>query len=100
MYLKNKNGTENKNVVFEVGDNNLRDPLNARRRGGGTHNSKSLGLRSKRTIRCRACRVPGHNRLTCPLLREPNDGGRNAYGTPLSLAEEDMFFTDEDLNAA
>ncbi|XP_057452796.1 protein FAR1-RELATED SEQUENCE 5-like [Lotus japonicus] len=32
--------------------------------------SSASGLTTKRTIRCSACRVAGHNRLTCPLLRD------------------------------
>ncbi|XP_057419214.1 protein FAR1-RELATED SEQUENCE 5-like [Lotus japonicus] len=32
--------------------------------------ASSSGLTTKRTIRCTACKVAGHNRLTCPLLRD------------------------------
>lgn len=77
LYLKNKNGNQNDNAG-NVGVQGLRDPMNLRRKVGRTHNSTS-SLKIKHTTKRGACRVPGHNRLTCPLLKEPCDVGDHMY---------------------
>ncbi|KAJ1395697.1 hypothetical protein SESBI_33148 [Sesbania bispinosa] len=55
----------------------LRDPLRVRHKGS-VRGSSSRGLRAKRTTKCSYCRVPGHNRVTCPLRAQSSQMGQPA----------------------
>ncbi|XP_057418103.1 protein FAR1-RELATED SEQUENCE 12-like [Lotus japonicus] len=55
--------------------------------------SSSSGLTTKRTIRCTVCRVAGHNRLTCPLLRDIDYENHNLQ---MDEDNESMGSEDED----
>ncbi|XP_057418229.1 protein FAR1-RELATED SEQUENCE 5-like [Lotus japonicus] len=54
--------------------------------------SSASGLTTKRTIRCTACRVAGHNRLTCPLLRDIDYGDDNFE----MVGENDSTFSQDE----
>lgn len=57
-------------------DENVQDPVRVRTKGK-PRTSQQGGTRRRRTVRCGHCKESGHNRQTCPKLKEgenPDDG--------------------------
>ncbi|KAJ1377265.1 Zinc finger, SWIM-type [Sesbania bispinosa] len=81
-------GDESSSSRFVV--ENLRDLVRVRTKGRGGGKSTTFGLAVRRRKKCSICKVPGHNKLTCPHSQRQ---------APLHESEDDdIYFPTQDLD--
>ncbi|KAJ1375516.1 Zinc finger, SWIM-type [Sesbania bispinosa] len=80
------------------GAETLRDPVRGRPKGRGQGKSTSYGIPGRRRKKCSVCKVPGHNRLTCPQLQVEIDRGEHIPERVLG-GEDELYYPTQESNA-
>ncbi|KAJ1403212.1 Zinc finger, SWIM-type [Sesbania bispinosa] len=74
------------------GMHGLRNPSRAGTKGRGGISSNT-GLRVRRKQQCSVCKLPGHNKVTCPNRAGPSQVREVDYGGPSYVHEDaDVYF--------
>ncbi|KAJ1378576.1 Zinc finger, PMZ-type [Sesbania bispinosa] len=82
-----------------VASDTLRNPVRAATKGSGVATSSS-GIRVRRKQNCSICKLPGHNKLTCPRgaqQYQPRQQG-GAAGTSNTTEHDDVFHNYEEFD--
>ncbi|XP_057418685.1 protein FAR1-RELATED SEQUENCE 5-like [Lotus japonicus] len=78
QHLENKNNPSVPEGV--TGTPSANAGLTTHRRRGRPRGPSTSRLRAKRPLKCSACKVIGHNRLTCPLVKGTSTDGSSTGG--------------------
>ncbi|KAJ1412470.1 Zinc finger, PMZ-type [Sesbania bispinosa] len=92
----------NVGVGMSSANNNLEtlgNPVCVKTKGSGGASTSSTGLRVKRKQNCSVCKLPGHNKSTCPT-RAGNSQAEHEMSRGSGLFEEDdVYYERQDLEA-